>query len=157
MTRVSYTPLSEDQLKALSPKLADGIADFEVIKSEAKESKAGNLYISLQFKAWDSQGNHGTVFDHLMLAADKMQWKTRHFFEATDHIDMHEKGEWEDSDLVGFTGKFNIKMGKEKNGYPAKLEVVDYVGTTAKQQTSGGIKMPPSVMQDDFKDDDIPF
>jgi len=130
--------------------LAPGEGDFEVLKSELKQSKAGNAYISLILKVWDKNGRQGTVFDYLMSYA--MKHKLKNFCYATGLNHNYDQGYLEPENCMGKSGKLILGIEKDEKGvYKDKNRVMDYICSENK----------PS--KDDKKeelnplDDDIPF
>lgn len=133
---------SENQL------LAEGDADFEVLKADDTESKSGNEMIQLLLKVWDSHGQQGNVFDYLL---PKLAWKIKQFCQATGiSLDKFNSGELTAADCLGKTGKAFIKTQKDKTGqYKDKTVITGY----AVPEES----MPNAEGKAEFKDDDIPF
>jgi len=127
--------------------LAEGDADFEVLKAEDATSKSGNEMIQLLLKVWDNQGQQGNVFDYLL---PKLAWKIKQFCLATGiPLEKFKSGELSASDCLGKTGKAFIKTQKDKTGqYADKTVIAGYAELEEAKNNKTGAE---------FKDDDIPF
>lgn len=131
--------------------LAEGDADFQVIKATDEVSKSGNEMIALLLKVWDSEGREGTIFDYLL---PKLAWKIKHFCEATGiSMDKFKSNQLCAADCADKTGKAKIKTQVDKTGqYQPKSVIADYfIKLNAGKEATAQNGNPPPF------DDDIPF
>jgi hypothetical protein len=150
---MKYDYKSPEQLEAERPKLQEGLAQFEITKSEDAVSKtSGNPMISLQFKVWDVNGKTGVVFDYITSA---QSYKIKALCYAIG------KPEWYAMDydlqaheLVGFAGKCMLKNEASTNpAYSDKMKIHYYV-----EKEESSTLVPPHAQENEpFIDDDISF
>ncbi len=122
---------------------------FEVIEATEKTSKNGNDMIALKLSVHADDYARG-VFDYLV-DIESMAYKIRHFADATGLLPQYEAGQLSADDMIGVTGKCKIAQQPEKDGYPAKNVVKDYV-----KRPAGAAAVKKSATAE-VADDDIPF
>lgn len=126
---MKFSPKTEDDIKreALLP---PGEYDFEVIKSEDKQSQSGNDMIAVQLKVFGPNGER-TVRDWLM---EKMAYKLRHFCAATGILPKYEAGTLTAEDCLGRSGKVKIVI-KDDAQYGPQNSVKDYAVAEAAKES----------------------
>jgi len=151
-----FLPLTEDELNS-SDLLEPGVYDFEVIKSEKKTSKAGNLMAEIQLKIWDKDGKVKFVYDYLVFSKVNLNIrKVKHFCDSVGLSDQYNKGSIPE-ELGSYCGKAEIGLQnsspKPEGGYyPSQNTVIDYI----KADKNNGMKPLPE-KKEEFDDLDIPF
>ena len=149
------TPKTENEVRD-SGLWPVGEYDFEIVSSIEKLSQSGNEMIELKVKIFDEDGKSITLFDYLL---ESVAYKLRHCSSACGVIDKYESGELSGSDFLGKTGRLKLRIQPEKNGYPAKNSISDYVvpsGNVVKSSPRPAAKSPPPTPST-MDDDDIPF
>lgn len=128
---MQFTPKTENQLIA-EGLMPAGEYDFRVITATDGTSKnSGKPMITLELEVFDADGRGRKCRDYLM---ESMGFKLRHFAFATGLGGNYEAGKLEAADMVERTGKLELKVEPEKNGYPARNGVKDYVVPEAGEQ-----------------------
>jgi len=163
-----FSPLSEDEL-ARASLLEPGVYPFEVISASEELSKAGNEMIRVKLNVFGPDGQNVHVFDYLM---EKLQYKLRHFCEATGLLQKYEAGTLSEVDCEGKTGFVKIKIDPANGSYSAKNSVQDYVkpgdAPAAPDAAPAAPEVPRKLTPEEFNakhgvdagakfDDDIPF
>jgi hypothetical protein len=166
-----FTPRTEEEVQKMSrpPLLAEGEADFEVIRviSEDKGarlmSKSGNPMLQLTLKVWDKDGNEGKVDDWLVFM-DVMMFKIKHFWDSVGKPEVFASGKFDPGDCFGKCGKLKLTIqkgnekprdkwkGSEPEFYPDRNSVKDYI-EFSKDKANRKTKENDAP----FFDDDIPF
>jgi hypothetical protein len=149
---VNFTPKTAKQLEEQSLWLP-GEYDFEVIKSEKaissdKSKTPGTPFIKLNLKVYAEDGRYRFVNAILHPA---MEFQLRHFCETAGLMARYDAGSLEAHDCDGAAGRLKLKISPEKNGYPAKNEVADYIPPKVEAAT------PEPTAQPVPPDDDVPF
>jgi hypothetical protein len=165
----NFQPMSEEELNKPDDLIADGIYNFEVIKSMRKTSRNGNPMAELHLKFWDKDGAVHTVTDYLVFSSVKFNIrKIKHFCDAVGLQDSFLKGELPE-EFGGYAGKLSLvtqegqeipedKLKGKRPGskYPDKNVVEDYVMTD-----QGAVKYENSASKEHanapFQDDSLPF
>jgi hypothetical protein len=121
---MEFTPKSNKQLKE-EMLIPAGEYDFEVVKAEEKLSKSNNPMIALNLKVFV---DGGTRFcnDWLMTTSAAMEFKFRHFCEATGLLDRYDSGQISAQDIQGVAGKVKIAV-KDDEQYGPQNTVKDYI------------------------------
>lgn len=114
----------------------EGEYSFEVAEAEDKTSAAGNEMLAIKLNVSTEDTAHG-VYDYLVRTG-KTAYKLRHFADAVGMLPDYEKGDLSADKVLGRTGKCKVAVQPEKDGYPAKNVVRDYV------KRSTGDVAPPS-------------
>ena len=133
---MNFAPKTEKQL-AEERLIPAGNYPFEVIASEAKQSKAGNDMIELSLRVFMPDGSSRQLLDWLM---EKMAYKLFHFCAYTGLAQKYEAGTLTAEDCNGRSGFVKIGIQADKSGqYPDRNNVADYVRSLDGKMTSGGI------------------
>jgi hypothetical protein len=175
----TYNPLSQEdaekarqnakEIKNNYLLLEDGICDVEVLKRKFKMSNMGknrdpnkpsNPTIELFVKLTDANGNQNVANDWL-IGIPSMEWKTRHFCEATDSIDAYNENRFNETTPINPKCKAYVKIqrGKEKpqgGFYPDKNVIDDYIPRDAAavyEHVHGKENLQTHPSSDDFDDD----
>ena len=145
---MTFAPKSEKEVQegALAP---EAEYDFDVLDAEDTISKSGNPMIKVKIGLYIGDKVKNQVFDYLLPA---MEAKLRHFCDTTGLLSRYESGTLEAADCVGRSGRVKIVIEPEKNGYPAKNVVKDYICRPAKPLGGQSGQPEPPV-----EDGDIPF
>lgn len=119
---MTFTPKTEQQLKEknLWP---DGSYDFRVQEAEDSISKSGNEQIKLKLVIFKGEASR-FVFDYL---SPLMEFKLRHFCEATGLLLKYDSGRLTADDMIGREGIVQIRTEPAKGNYEARNGVKDYV------------------------------
>lgn len=120
---MKFSPMTEDEL-ARASLLEPGVYPFEVIAASEELSKAGNEMIKVKINVFGPDGQQAHIFDYLM---EKLQYKLRHFCEATGLLQKYEAGTLSEVDCEGKSGWVKIKVEPANGQYQAKNSVQDYV------------------------------
>lgn len=120
---MKFNPMSEEEI-ARSGMFEPGIYPFEIIAASDELSKQGNEMIKLKLAVYGNDGNQLHVYDYLL---EKLQFKLRHFAEATGLLADYERGALEAFSCEGKQGYLKLGVDKGGNGYPPKNTVLDYV------------------------------
>ncbi len=151
---MKFTPLSNEeiQMQSLVP---EGLYDYQVLKSDDKVSQAGNEYISLNIKIWESDGREHIVFTNLALIK-----LLKHFCDVNGMEPDYLSGNIP-AEKCSFKsgGKVLIAIeGEKPDGkggmYKAKNIVRDYVLDVNHQPS---MTKPLTQTKGDFVDSDLPF
>ncbi len=156
---IDFPPMTDEEIEKLSiiHLMEKGEYNFQVMKAIKRiHPTSGNTVVDLTFKSWDKNGVEKTIFDTLVFTP-KMMWKIKHFCEATNQLEVHEKGKYDENTFLNRSGKFFIDIEKEKpnpNGgmYKAKNKVLDYLPSDPNNKAK-----QPANSSNDFHDDDLPF
>lgn len=164
-----FSPMTEDEL-ARASLLEPGVYPFEVITASEELSKAGNEMIKVKLNVFGPNDQQAHIFDYLM---EKLQYKLRHFCEATGLLQKYEAGTLSEVDCEGKTGFVKIKIDPANGSYSAKNSVQDYVkpGDAPAAPTASPtapLDLPRKLKPEEFNakhgidsgvtlDDDIPF
>ena len=122
--------------------------DFDILNAEDAISKSDNPMIKVTIGIYRDGAVKNRIFDYLLPA---MEAKLRHFCDTVGLLSQYEKGTLEAADCIGRSGRVKIGIEPEKNGYPAKNIVKDYVCRPAKPlagQNPNAVPVPEG---------DIPF
>ena len=128
--------------------LMPGEYNFEVLEAVETFSQKGNEMIKLKIKV----DNQITLKDYLL---DAMDFKVKHFCEATGLHRLYKSGELRDFDCRGKTGRvlIEVEVGQDRNGEAYdRNSIKDYVPLEELDFTPPSIVVPVA-----FDDDDIPF
>jgi len=164
---MKFSPKTEkevSQTKLLIP----GECDFTVKSATDETSKtSGNEMIKLMLEVFDREGTSIIIYDYLV-AVDAMAFKIRHFAYAVGLGSRYESGDFDSFDCDGKSGKCKVRTQPEKDGYPPKSVIADYIpleeGSVAPKPKSAPPKTanpkaadPISGEAPTFTDQDIPF
>lgn len=127
---MQFPPKTENQLIA-EGLMPAGEYDFRIITAvEGVSKSSGKPMITLELEVFDTDGKGRKVRDYLM---ESMGFKLRHFAFATGLGSNYEAGKMDAADMVERTGRLELKIEPEKNGYAARNGVKDYVVPEAKE------------------------
>jgi len=163
---MKFSPMTEDEL-ARASLLEPGVYPFEVIAASEELSKAGNEMIKVKINVFGPDNQQAHIFDYLM---EKLQYKLRHFCEATGLLQKYEAGTLSEVDCEGKSGWVKIKVEPANGQYQAKNSVQDYVkpADAPAASTTAPLDLPRKLKPEEFNakhgidsgvklDDDIPF
>ncbi len=145
---MDFSPKTEKEIQE-SMLLPAANYDFDVLNAEDLISKSGNPMIKLTIGVYVDGMVRNRIFDYLLPA---MEAKLRHFCDTVGLLAKYQAGTLEAADCVGRSGMAKIAIDPEKNGYPAKNVVRDYVCRPAKPLGAPNIQTPSPV-----DEGDIPF
>lgn len=131
--------------------LDPGIYKFEVIEAIETFSKKGNEMIEMKVRV-----NDQLVLKDWLL--DAMDFKIKHFCEATQLHRLYRSGELRDFDCRGKTGTciIEVETGQDRDGNAYdRNKIKDYVPLEELEYTEAS--PPPYAVPVAFADDDIPF
>lgn len=150
---MKFEPKTDQELAKLEEDnlIPAGIYDFEVHTAKDTFSSKGNEMTALVLNVLDNDGVERKVFDYLV-AVDAFAFKIKHFAEAVGLGAQYQRGQLEDSEMIGCTGKCKIVIQPAKNGYRAKNTVADYIKSTEAMAT-----MVAQAASKPELDDEIPF
>jgi hypothetical protein len=121
---MQFPPKTEKQL-AEENLIPDGVYPFEVMRAEAKKSKAGNDMIALELRIFTPDGKERALNDWLM---PQMGFKLFHFCAYTGLAQQYESGSLTSHDCEGKQGFVRIGSQEDKSGqFPPRNTVKDYV------------------------------
>ena len=150
---MNFPPLTETEIQT-AMLLADGVYDYQVIKSEDKVSQAGNEYISLILGVFDCNGKEHPIYTNLCLAK-----LIKHFCDVNGMGDVYQSGSVSSNQCMSKSGGkvvigFKAEKPNPKGGmYKAKNVVLDYV---VAPECSITRPIQPNVAPE-FINDDVPF
>jgi hypothetical protein len=155
---MTFTPKTEAQLKEknLWP---DGSYDFRVQEAEEGISTKGNEQIKLKLVIYKGEASR-FVYDYL---SPLMEFKLRHFCEATGLISKYDSGRLTADDMIGREGIVQIRTEPAKGNFEAKNAVKDYVVKKAdiRRPDTKTASLPLTAKQPAKPDDDdgseVPF
>lgn len=106
--------------------IKDGVYPFKVLECIHKDDSKGIVFYRVKLAVYEpGEDRPSWVWDNL--SPDWFVFKLLHFCELTGLQDNYDRGELDDEDIAGREGFCKIKTAPEKDGYPAKNEVADYV------------------------------
>lgn len=121
---MDFTPKTEKALKE-EMLIPVGEYDFECVKAEEKTSKSGNPMIAINLKVFVGDGVQ-YANDWLMTTNPSMEFKFRHFCEATGLLQAYEAGRITPDDIKGVAGR--VKIGQKDDAqYGPQNTVKDYL------------------------------
>lgn len=150
---MKFTPKTEEEIQKESSKFGpwpNGVYDFEVFEAEDKTSKNGNDMLVLTLHIFNPDGHRRTVYDYLL---ENIPHKLKHAAEACGLHRQYTSGSLDKDDFYGKTGRLKLGIQPERDGYPAKNVVRDYL--PAKPVNGAAVSAPVSRKVD--LDDEIPF
>lgn len=104
-----------------------GEYDFEVLDASDEISQRTNAeMIKLTLQVFNREGKTRKVFDYLVSIAS-MQFKVRHFAEATGMVAQYEAGEMDIHDIVNRSGRLKLRIKPAQGNYQEGNEVQDYI------------------------------
>lgn len=146
-----FTPKTEKQLKE-ERLLPEGDYPFQISEAESAVSKKGNSMIKIGVRVFKPDGQFIMVTDYLMEA---MLYKLLHCCQACGLEENYNQGMLEPDMFIGKTGMLKLKVDPEKDGYPAKNSIKDYI------KDAGKVELPKDDLQklldNDIDEDSIPF
>lgn len=123
---LNFIPKTEKELSSINL-FEPGTCAFEIIEAFQKNSKNGNPMIELKIRIWDKNGREKIISDYLVVIPE-MEFKIKHFCDATGLEDKYNSGTLEDIDCVNKNGQLKLTITKDKSGkYPDKNTVLDYI------------------------------
>ena len=126
---INTEPKTEKEIQEMS-NIPAAEYDFNILMAEDTVSKtSGNDMIKATLGIYVDGAIKRKIPDYLM---PSMAAKLRHFCDTTGLLSQYEAGTLEAADLIGRSGRVKIGIEPEKNGYPAKNFVKDYVCRPAK-------------------------
>jgi hypothetical protein len=133
-----------------------GEYDFTVLKAEESVSSSGNSMATLVVQVFNEVGDTRNIYDYLV-NTPKAQFKVRHFAASVGMLNQYESGNLEADEMVGKSGRLKLRITPEKDNYPAKNTIVDYLPCDEKSPRKPVERKSsaPAAMAD--LDDDIPF
>jgi hypothetical protein len=158
MFKYNYVPADKLEDKPANMPLRDGKAKF-IVKAFYDMDKSGQPLktlegtpkINLLLAITDFQNSKGTIYDTITA---NMPWKIKQLSEAVGMPGIYnESGQIDFGKMVGYEGECLIKT-QESDKYGARSIVDKYLPHPASNQDS---THGPSVDDDSFLDDDIPF
>ena len=123
-----FTPKSEKELNE-ERLLPEGNYPFQISQAESKLSKKGNEMIELLVRVYKPDGQFILVTDYLMEA---MMFKLLHCCQACGLEEQYNQGILDARDFIGKTGMLKLKIDPEKDGFPPKNSVKDYIKSDEK-------------------------
>lgn len=151
---MKFEPKTDEQI-AEENLLPVGVYDFEIIKAQDKQSKAGNDMIELTLKVYSNDGGFKLVNDYLL---ESLPAKLKRASETCNLLDKYDLGELAAADFLDKSGrvKIGIQKGKEKEDksgfYPDRNNVAEYIKPVQKTPSIADSSYP-----DDSLNDTIPF
>lgn len=155
---MTFTPKTEAQLRERSL-WPEGSYDFRVAEATECQSKAGNDQIKLKLVIYKGEATR-FVYDYLQAS---LEYKLRHFCEATGLLAKYDSGRLNADDMVGREGIAQIKVEPASGNYEAKNAVKDYVVKKAdiRRPDTKTASLPLTAKQPAKPDDDdgseVPF
>ena len=159
---LTFPPKTEKQL-AEESLMPAGVYPFDVMRAEAKRSKAGNDMIELELRLFTPDNKERALRDWLM---PQMAFKLFHFCAYTGLSAQYDAGTLTSHDCEGKSGFAKIAVEEDKSGqFPPKNTVKDYVRAEFKKTAgfqptdaqlanlSPGVPAP----QQENLDEDVPF
>lgn len=128
-TMLNYTPLSKEQDK-LRNVFPAGKYPFTVKGVEEKYCKNKiNKMLVVELSVINPENKHLTVTDWIMLDIEGMEWKLRHFCDATGLIDKYDSKTLSIKDIENKFGIVKLTIGEyDRNGETVKVNrVADYL------------------------------
>jgi hypothetical protein len=150
---MKFQPKTEKELQEQSLWLP-GEYDFEVVKAERaissdKSKTPGTPFIKLNLRVYANDGRYRFVNAILHPA---MEFQLRHFCETAKLMAKYEAGELDAEDCENVAGRLKLKVTPERNGYPAKNEVADYIVAKVEVHSESA-----AAAANPAADDDVPF
>ena len=124
---LKFQPKSEAEV-ASAGLFPAGIYDYEVLAATDKTSKSGNSMIELNVEIFDKAGHGKRIFDYLV-DSEATHYKVRHFAASAGILAKYEAGNISADDVTGCTGQCKVRVQGEKDGYPPKNAISDYIAT----------------------------
>ncbi len=156
-----FTPQSEQQVQESSNKFGpwrNGIYDFEIAEAEEKQSKAGNDMLVLTLHVYNRDGERRVIYDYLL---ESIPHKLRHAAAGCGLMAEYHRGQLSSVDFYGKTGRLKLGLQPEKDGFPAKNVVRDYLTApsvhTAEPPPPPSARKPVPAGAGSDLDDEIPF
>ena len=119
---MKFTPMSKEEIE-FSNLLEPGIYPFEVMTASDEISKAGNEMIKLKLNVF-GENREAYVFDYLM---EKLQYKLRHFAEATGLLAAYESGHLDAIHCFGKQGYCKLIIDQGNGEFGPKNAIKDYI------------------------------
>lgn len=132
---MKFTPKTEQEIveDGLIPDKT--ICDFEVLRGEDKQSKAGNEMIVLTLNVFHNDASGRSITDYLV---STMEFKLRQAADACGLLAQYEKGELVAEDFEGKSGKCVVAIDKGSVDYPLPKNVIkSYVKRSAAPAAKG--------------------
>lgn len=155
-----FTPKSREEIEAEEKArrnarlLPPGEYDAEVMLAKHHTGKSGSESIKLTWRVFNTDDTTVLIDDYLTAAID---YKLRHFVDATGLADRYETGELEPEDCIGVSCRVKTRIEKSEQ-YGDKAAIRDYV--VPKEAPAPATRKPrPAAPVDaaEPSDDDIPF
>lgn len=119
---MKFTPMSKEEIE-FSNLLEPGIYPFEVMTASDEISKAGNEMIKLKLNVF-GENREAHVYDYLM---EKLQYKLRHFAEATGLLAAYESGHLDAIHCFGKQGYCKLIIDQGNGEFGPKNAIKDYI------------------------------
>lgn len=153
-----FTPKSREEIEAEEKArrnarlLPPGEYDAEVMSAKHHKSTSGNESIRLTWRVFNVDDTTVLIDDYLTAAID---YKLRHFVDATGLADRYETGELEPEDCIGVSCRVKTRIEKSEQ-YGDKAAIRDYVPAPAPATRKPRLAAPVDAVEPSA-DDDIPF
>jgi len=148
----TFQPKTDEEL-ARAGLLEGGEYDYEVVKCEETQSKAGNDMFKVFIRVFDDEGQPSYVTDYILLSG-RMEYKFKHFLYSLGMSEAYDSGQIEGAACVGQAGR--VKLGIEMSDeFPPKNKVVDYIKDPI--EAEGAKITMPKTEEDVPGEEDIPF
>lgn len=122
--------------------------DFEIVEAVDGVSSKGNDMATIMLRIENADGKEFKVRDYIV-ATEGMAYKVRNFAESIGMLAAYESGDMPASAMLGKTGRAKIAIEPEKDAFPAKNFVRDYL--------KAGVSAPAMTKTPPLDDDEIPF
>lgn len=157
-----FTPKTREEIEAEEKArrnarlLPPGEYDAEVMMAKHHTGKSGNESIKLTWRVFNTDDTTVLIDDYLTASMD---WKLRHFVDATGLADRYDTGELEPEDCIGVGCRVKTKIEKSEQ-YGDKAAIKDYVvpkEAAAPAPRRRAAAPAPVAAAEASGDDDIPF
>lgn len=142
---MKYEPKSEEQLRkeTAQPVFPAGEYPFEVVSAADETSKkSGKPMVHATVKVFGPGGKTTLVHDYLMVTDPRMEFKWRHFCFACGLGALYASGEVLADKFARTSGHLKLGIQPEKDSYPEKNKVDDYIVNSGKPEPEHDESMP---------------
>jgi hypothetical protein len=123
---MQFKPCSDQEI-ADKKVWVNGDYPFEITKAVEKTSHSGNAMFELKVRLTRADGGTRMLTDYVL---PKRAEKFKHCCAACKLLEKYQTGILSDDDFVGKRGKLRLLVEKDKNGYPDRNVVADYLVST---------------------------